>query len=184
MMKKLLVLMLVLGIASTASATLQISAGGVQEPEDSTIWLAPSETIILDIWTDTDITPGVGEGYWSLTALTTDATVSGGVSVLEEPGNQIYAGGGAYTPTVGDEGPWMSVALTTLPSIAAGTTIFDDIVFHCEREPTETVVELWFHAFNPDQAVLVDTLLIHQIPEPMTVGLLGLGGLFLLRRRK
>jgi hypothetical protein len=31
---------------------------------------------------------------------------------------------------------------------------------------------------------ILDTVTIHQTPEPMTIGLLGLGGLALLRRRR
>jgi len=38
----------------------------------------------------------------------------------------------------------------------------------------------WVNAVEAD----FGDLIIYQIPEPMTVALLGLGGLFLLRRRK
>ena len=35
-----------------------------------------------------------------------------------------------------------------------------------------------------DLTTVLDTITITQIPEPMTIALLGLGSLFLLRRRK
>ena len=94
-MKKFIVLLGVLAIASTANAALQISVNGAPEPIDSQIWLLPSEHLVLDVWTTTDIVPGTGEGYWALTAQTTDATISGGVVTppyLPEPGIAIYDG--------------------------------------------------------------------------------------------
>jgi hypothetical protein len=67
--------------------------------------------------------------------------------------------------------------------IAASTPLFSSIVFHCDG-PGDVVVSL-VH-FNADFAVdgVMDSIVIHQIPEPMTMGLLGLGGLFLRRRSK
>jgi hypothetical protein len=50
MMKKLLVLMLVLGMASMASASLTISVNGEQEPVDSEYNLLPSEELVLDLY--------------------------------------------------------------------------------------------------------------------------------------
>ena len=43
------------------------------------------------------------------------------------------------------------------------------------------VIELYTTDFGTSE--LVDAVVIHQIPEPATIALLGLGGL-LLRRRK
>lgn len=178
-MKKLLIFMLVLCMASSANAVLQISVGGVQEPIDSEIWLLPSEYLTLDVWTTTDITPGVGEGYFALVCSTADATISGGVNVSAEPSLYVYQ-------YFGDPGGiWVAVALATAPSLPAGSTLTDLIDFHCEWQPNDVLVELIFDIGYPiyGTAAVVDSVIIHQIPEPMTVLLLGLGGLFLRRRR-
>ena len=179
-MKKLLVLLLVFGMASVAGATLQISVGGNPEPADSQIYLEPSETLIIDIWTDTDITPGVGEGYWGIGVLPADGTLSGGVGLGQGTDTTIYADAGYVSP---EAGPWGGIATATVGAggYAAGFVLYDDIVFHCVREG-ETVINLYWDIFV--EPMLVDSVTIHQVPEPMTVALLGLGGLFLLRRRK
>ena len=54
-------------------------------------------------------------------------------------------------------------------------------MFRCIAEG-DAVIKLYS---TPAGAVLTlqDTVTIHQIPEPMTVALLGLGGLALLRKR-
>jgi len=88
-MKKLLILMLVLGLTSYASAalTLQISVGGNKEPVDSQITIQPSQNLVLDIWTTADISAGVGEGYWALACQTSGGKISGGASQFPtEPG--------------------------------------------------------------------------------------------------
>ena len=177
-MKKVLVLLLIFALASVASAALQISVNGDKDPTESEWGILPSQELVLDIWTDSDITPGVGEGWWALVANPVDATISGGAAQLAEPGLGIYPGPvPAANPNGGVYG---LIALSTLPTIAADTTIYDGIIFHCNSDQ-DVVVTLLFGAgigaWTP-----VDTAIIHQ-PEPMTIALLGLGGLFLRRRK-
>ena len=181
-MKKLLIFMLVLGMASLANAALQISVGGDPNPVDSTIWLGVSDTIIIDVWTDAEINTNVGGGYFVLGVDPAYGTLSGGVSLWPaEEGIVYYSGaGGTYLPSP-EQGDLLAIG-TFLP-VGSGITgtIFDSIIFHCEAEG-DAVIHLYSDAFGTP--TLVDTVIIHQIPEPMTVLLLGLGGLFLRRRRE
>jgi len=188
-------LLLILGLASLASATLQISVGGNQEPVDSEIVVdAPSGELILDIWTDTAISAGVGEGYYALVCLPAGASITGGVSQYPtEPGIAHYGGtdpgldppaslSGLPGMPAGTEGVWGSIIITgVIPNVPVGGTIIDDILFHCNAEG-DVIVQL---VYSPDYMTgsIVDQVTIHQVPEPMTIALLGLGGL-LLRRRK
>ena len=187
-MKKLLIFMLVLGMASLASAlptSLQISVGGVMEPTNSDIYLLPTETIVIDIWTTTEIYSGGGlEGYFSLGVDPTYGSFTGGTSQYPtETGTVYYSGNGAaYLPSTeaGDFG-----TIGSMQPSGSGMTgvIFDMIIFHCEAEG-DAVINLYSVDFGATPYYsLIDTVTIHQIPEPMTVLLLGLGGLFLRRRK-
>jgi hypothetical protein len=190
MMKKVLVLLLIFALASVASAALQISAhmvGGGEimgpqgpvdpfNPQDSEIVLHPSEEIWLDIWTNADIVPGEGEGYWALAVLPTEGQIFGGIKLLED--GTIYDGSIAYTAPL--DGVWGGLSLANMSLIPAGEVIFDQIIFHCEAPGDATIVLLRDIFSNP---VEEDRLVIHQVPEPMTIALLGLGGLFLRRRK-
>jgi hypothetical protein len=53
----------------------------------------------------------------------------------------------------------------------------DGIIFHCldDQEVTLTLLS--------GLDVVLDTQIIHQTPEPVSIALLGLGGLFLRRRK-
>ena len=175
-------------MSSAANATLQISVNGDPNPVETEIVVAPSEVIILDIWTDADITPSGGlEGYFALVAPFADATISGGVPPLADPGLAIYDDavnvGGVPLPP-GDNGVFGTIIVSVLPSFPAGSVLFDDILYHAEWS-TEVLVTLYF---SPDFAAwnLVDTVIIHQaaIPEPATIILFALGGLTLLRRKR
>ena len=188
-MRKLIALLLVLGISSVASAGLQISVNGEPEPPDSQIILKPSETVVLNIHTDETI-PSDTFIYWALVANTAEATISGGIAPppLDDfnlYSNTIYDDARAlgYPIPDGTNGVAGTIAAYSPTVLQAGLTIFDEITFHCEMQPTETDVML---AITPDfvNFEIVDRVRIHQIPEPMTMGLLGLGGLGLLRRRR
>jgi len=192
-MKKLLILMLVLGLTSLASAamTLQISVNGEKNPVDSQFVVldVPSGHLVLDIWTTGPITPAGGaEGYYALVCRTTGGTITGGIHIpakpIDELGVVIYddaVGGGVPGLPEGENGVWGGVVLTGLGTYAAGDTIFDEIDFHCEGMG-DVIITLYETDFV-GAPVFMDSVVIHQIPEPATMLLLGLGGLFLRRRK-
>jgi hypothetical protein len=193
MMKKFLIFMLVLGMASLASATLQISVGGNPDPVDSEIYLLPSEEIELDIVSVGGNT-GIAEGavfYFALISNMAKGVVNGATGrTLIPPAPDAsallgWAGAlGLVGMPAGYDGLLGTVgAFTANPPYANGI-YFDQIVFHCEA-PIDAIILLGGvdAATQTWTGVIYDSVVIHQIPEPATIALLGLGGL-LLRRRK
>ena len=190
MMRKLLIFILVLGMASAANAGLVISVNGDPDPIDSEIWLLPSETLWLDIHSvggDTGdsffalVTSGLGviDGWSGVTNIP-DAPDASMLLGPAGPAMNFIGGLGARDGVAGTVG-----SFTALPPYADGV-YFDLIDFHCEGEG-DVLIELlevdstlWTVTGMP----VMDSVVIHQIPEPMTILLLGLGGLFLRRRKK
>jgi hypothetical protein len=175
-MKKLLILVMVLAMASLASATLTLST-------TSTGPLAAEETATLSVGTDAVISAGVGEGYWAIGTKTVDGTNTGGISLYAatEGGITIAedaVGSGIPLPE-GENGVWGMIALGTIPSVPIGG-IIDEITFTC-KSAVDVVVTLYY-SVDAVEFAAVDTVTITQIPEPVTMVLLGLGGLLLRRR--
>ena len=190
-MKKLLVLTLVLGIASLAPAALQISVNGDPEPVDSEIIIAPSEELILDI--HGNLAPGEGLNWLYVVSSAqgsidvSTAIAAGAASKINEQVGQayftdyfLYYAGLTASPVVHD--PAFSAASGIWGDLGAlGPVLLDGVIFHCEGLE-DAIIQLYS---SPDQGVwtLEDTAIIHQIPEPATMALLGLGAL-VLRRKK
>ena len=187
-MKKLLILMLVFGLASVANATLTI---GVYEEDGTTLYngrdLVFSDYLVLKI-ISVGGNPGDSGGF-ALIADTTLGTISGGVTTIPDAPDASMLLGSATNNFVGgmgtnDDGIVGTVsAYTAVPPYADGV-YFDEILFHCEGVADVTVYLYNIESTWSIADGLIDSVVIHQVPEPMTIALLGLGSLFLLRRRK
>jgi len=195
-MKKLLVLVLVLSMATIANAALKISVDGVADAPDTTITLAPSDTATIGIWGD-----GQSAAPYSLYLLTMGAgTMSGGGIVMPNTNttlseftwhnsdaytNMLTAGGFITTNAV-----YVNAVSSLIPIPNYDGTIVGGVVFHCDGAPGDVTLALVHVMLGEDPDTgdpinifeTLDTQVIHQIPEPMTMCLLGLGGLFLRRR--
>lgn len=182
MMKKFLVLLMVLGIATTASAALQLSINGDMDPRDSKYTIEPGDHLVLGIWTDSKFET-VEEAYFALLAPTALATISGGVPA--EWTILIYddaAGNGINVPP-GDNGVFGYIATPPGAVFSANMLLIDLIDFRCEDVGDAKITLYSLDGETGDLLGELDSVIIHQIPEPMTMALLGLGGLFLRRRK-
>ena len=170
-MKKLLILMLVLCMASMANATLTlVSSAGTT--------MTTGTTSMIGINTDTGI---AGGGPW------VNIIVDEG-----DPGSWTGSGGTIYYPPAiadpsvytyyygaysGYGDAWILFGAAPTPTLG-GTGILADFEFQCDGLGDVTI-----SLYNSDFSSVITTLTITQIPEPMTIALLGLGGLFLRRRK-
>jgi opacity protein-like surface antigen len=177
MMKNLLILMLALVITSVANAAFTLVVDGEEVGDE--IDLIVGGLIDIGIYNDT---PGDSSNTRQLLAYVIIYDVTGG----EWTGlNNVYippAVPGSYNHHDPD-GMGLDVFLgnfTNPNPYFSGVGVLGDYQYRCLALGHDVMVEL----MDGTTATILDSLTIHQIPEPMTIALLGLGGLFLLRRRK
>jgi hypothetical protein len=196
-MKKLLVVMLVLSMASMANAALYISVDGVENPPESAITLMPSQSVIIDITGDGQTLAPID--VYLFASPMGGATMTGGVMLYTGSLATFMQFNGVDEAHVAMlRGLGYNINQTYYMNFASAPPVpplsgklVDEIVFHCDAAPGDVLLTLMNYSEYEDEdgniipvITLLDTQIIHQIiPEPMTLGLLGLGGLFLRRRR-
>ena len=163
-MKKLLVYMLVLGIASSANAAIELDGPTVM-PLGDTVSIGINNTDGGDYLAYMNVSR-LSEGGFSMSNPQLTA-LAGDISKIGAP--YEYADGKEIEVTLAQ-----SEGAST-----PGVQFTWDLT--CLSVTADVWVELWDAA---DLSAPVDTLTIYQIPEPMTLALLSLGGLLALRRRK
>ena len=161
--------MLVLGLVSAANAVLSLSVGGAPAPDEIT--LSPSDDIVLDVQSDGTAAYAVILEVHNPTArtLSNPRTTQGNMSAA------YYYGPPTYVPPTYPY-PYFDIGIADSAGALVPGTGFE-VDFHCDG-PEDVLVRL----IDYDTGAVLDSLLIHQ-PEPMTIALLGLGGLFLRRRK-
>ncbi len=178
-MKKLLVLMLVLGMASLANATLSLSFDGAT---GSAFDLLEGATAQIGIYNDTDAA-NQGATNYLIIGTGNPASWVDGSAVFHQPPvpddpdgklNATYYG----IMDIGFGDVDIYEINTAIPTGAAyGIGVLTDATLQCDGLG-EVVVTLLDGNFGE-----LDSMAIAQIPEPITMVLLGLGGLFLRRRK-
>ena len=165
-MRKLLVLFLVLGLASTANAML-ITVDG-QEGDSFEVDVQTTITVVSEdasSWLGYIIIEEGGAGSLE------------NVDVLDPAGDLGAAA--AYTEADWGAGFELSASMgpTGDPAIAAGSQFSFDYV----GAVGDTATISFF--VDPEYTTPVASVTVTVVPEPMTILLLSLGGLFLRRRR-
>jgi hypothetical protein len=224
-MKKTLIMLLVLGMAGTASAaivdyTLQYGNpdGPGTSPDNP---LQESDTIALDIhWTDVTQSGALLQGTGGLLL-----SIEGAGTFVDQP-IDAYTKPQWFTPGYPSNGTFnvyygfhpqqstdppteldpqllaiegaTSIQLPTNYWLPSSTIVVDHILVHCEGDGNVIVTLTpitWDAVIAPPNVLYEGTLqsdreaygseiIIYQVPEPLTVALLGLGGLALVRRRR
>ena len=191
-MKKLLVLLVVLGMTSFAGAELIFNVDG--EPQPDTIYLNPSETVEIGLGL------AAGENILKYTITYSlsneqaefvfpDPQDIGGLSVygLEFPWASMFPGKVSDYDDVGVMS-WVKIAADNFMQATPGPlTLMQGLILHCtDNTPLTMTVTVVGDTTVDGQSIPIDTVL-HTLnivqPEPMTIALLGLGGLFLRRRK-
>jgi hypothetical protein len=171
MMKKLLVLLIILVLASIANAAMYLSIDGVNASDGTEDIDDLGGTVTVYVISD-DSSPYT---YY----LDMLKVAGGGHATMTQPSIHTNAGDIAQvnsysTATLYD---WELIAADSTGNIVSGVHFYSTITESGNVGDT-FLVDLIEYGVGS-----LDTITLTIIPEPMTIALLGLGGLFLRRRK-
>ena len=174
-MKKLVALILVLGLATMANAALTLDVSTTNDLEES-------DTLDISVSGDGG-TPGgsvyLGVATGELGSLNIDAL---SWHYIGDTTNSAWVDDSDTAAILGVDNPFVNLEIGDYPSEGDPDPLtgllVHGIIFHCDGGINTVTVTL----FDGEGGYL-DSVVIQQIPEPMTLALLGLGGLFIRRKK-
>ena len=177
-MKKLVLLTLVLSVASLANAALSLTVNGIgADTPDSQVNIDMDTVAQVGVWNDT-FGPGAGQDNYLYIELGGQGGWTGDVGFPAPPG---LGGSGGHLGLM-DLG-FGAVDLVNLNTGIASAADYDiGVISWADYLAGSSEVDVTITLLAQDFSVL-DTITIHTVPEPVTMALLGLGGLFLRRRK-
>ena len=189
-----LIIIVVLALTSLVEGGFQIGTRYVDgrpfEPDTDILQL--DESLYLSIWTDELVFGTELWGYyWALVCDWSLATITGGEAGPDAPPLVYFYGSaselwdalvppGAVTIPEDEDGQWGQIwDLELWPGL-----YLDNFLYTPISAGDVTVRFLKISGdFVGEVLSVPDSIVIHQVPEPMTIVLFSLGGLFLLRRK-
>jgi len=180
MSRILLAVMLAGALTAGASAsTVQFSVGGVPVDAGQVIEVAPSDEIMVDVWIAPDapienfwvdiLATGPWDPFFDLSQSINPLPPwnNDDFTAFPDPAHGIYSIGGFLR---GD--PW------------AGPGAVAEFLVHIPDVPKSTILNLEYdYAEVGAETVEMLPLVLHVTPEPVSLGLLVLGGVVAMRRR-
>ena len=184
-MKKFLVLMLVLGMVSLANAA--ITDLSMSTTYDGSV-LEAGDTFTIDIYVSSMYMFGLQNHNMALIVSDASAgSISGGTAAAAVGAQDfIQIWDDMLSPGWAEDAGVAMVFAVVDGMYMQNTVVFDDIMFECLGKSDVTISWVTGVLDASDQYVVGEVLAelqVAQIPEPMTLALLGLGGLFLRRRK-
>jgi len=180
----ILIVTCLMSVPAFALMDLEISINGDLNPPDSQYTLSPGGTAVLNIHSIASY-DGMEDIYWALVCDTAAGTITGGTPTAAAPSDSSWLGDDAQLNglvTAPEDGSWGYIGSIAGTPADPGVYI-DDISFVCESDSQDAILNL-YTTVDFETFTLADTAVIHQVPEPMTMALLGLGGLLLRKRCK
>ena len=171
-MKKLLVLALVLGMASLASASLTWTVSGTGV---TSVDVAKGGTVTVEIYSDSAEAYPKGAAYLGTYESPVYSSITGITATAAAGGNYVIADVGGTYPNF-----WTVLAVDTQEPFTVATGIQFYVTF---TAGTTLGSNSWMLDEESSAGGPTDYLTVNVVPEPMTIALLGLGGLFLRRRK-
>jgi len=178
-MRHISILIAILSFAISANAAMFISVDGQSNPADTSVLLLPSETLSLGI-----ISNGSSQGMYFLGITEfSPASLDIGSVIVPYPGEPPIEPYPVWDPII----PGLKLPIIefdffnpALPDVPLMGLLADNVILHADNYG-DTLVMLY--GWDDINLFVMDTQVIHQLPEPGTIALLGFGAMLLKRRR-